>query len=253
MRLASTRFPSSTKPSLPRCSVLEKKAFDFAWTTAGEIAAAFAAGRVTALNVVELAFTRIRARDPLINSFTALTEERARLRAQALDDARARGEPAPPLAGVPFAVKNLFDIAGLPTLAGSKINRDAPPAGRDAALIERLEAAGAILVGGLNMGEYAYDFTGENVHDGPARNPHDLTRMTGGSSSGSAAAVAGGLVPLARLRHQRLDPRAVFALRPVRTEADLWTIEPRAHVSLRCKLRSCRAAGAQRSRPRDRL
>ncbi len=177
--------------------MLEKKAFDFAWTTAGEIAAAFAAGRVTALNVVESAFTRIRARDPLINSFTALTEERARLRAQALDDARARGEPAPPLAGVPFAVKNLFDIAGLPTLAGSKINRDAPPAGRDAALIERLEAAGAILVGGLNMGEYAYDFTGENVHDGPARNPHDLTRMTGGSSSGSAAAVAGGLVPLA--------------------------------------------------------
>ncbi|MGO9047395.1 MAG: AtzE family amidohydrolase [Xanthobacteraceae bacterium] len=177
--------------------MLEKKAFDFAWTTAGEIAAAFAAGRVTALNVVESAFTRIRARDPLINSFTALTEERARLRAQALDDARARSEPAPPLAGVPFAVKNLFDIAGLPTLAGSKINRDAPPAGRDATLIERLEAAGAILVGALNMGEYAYDFTGENVHDGPARNPHDLTRMTGGSSSGSAAAVAGGLVPLA--------------------------------------------------------
>ncbi|MGO9630269.1 MAG: AtzE family amidohydrolase [Xanthobacteraceae bacterium] len=177
--------------------MLEKKAFDFAWTTAGEIAAAFAAGRVTALNVVESAFTRIRARDPLINSFTALTEERARLRAQALDDARARGEPAPPLAGVPFAVKNLFDVAGLPTLAGSKINRDAPPAGRDATLIERLEAAGAILVGALNMGEYAYDFTGENVHDGPARNPHDLTRMTGGSSSGSAAAVAGGLVPLA--------------------------------------------------------
>ena len=68
---------------------------------------------------------------------------------------------------------------------------------RDATLIERLEAAGAVLVGALNMGEYAYDFTGENVHDGPSRNPHDLERMTGGSSSGSAAAVAGGLVPLA--------------------------------------------------------
>ena len=81
-------------------------------------------------------------------------------------EARARGERSPPLAGVPFAVKNLFDIAGLPTLAGSKINRDAPPAARDATLIERLEAAGAILVGALNMGEYAYDFTGENVHDG---------------------------------------------------------------------------------------
>src|SRR5207237_6270679 len=83
------------------------------------------------------------------------------------------------------------------TLAGSKINRDRPPAARDAPLIERLEAAGAVLVGALNMGEYAYDFTGENIHDGPSRNPHDLSRVTGGSSGGSGAAVAGRLVPLA--------------------------------------------------------
>ncbi|MET0921567.1 MAG: AtzE family amidohydrolase, partial [Xanthobacteraceae bacterium] len=102
-----------------------------------------------------------------------------------------------PLAGVPFAVKNLFDIAGLPTLAGSKINRDAAPANRDATLIERLEAAGAVLIGALNMGEYAYDFTGENMHDGPSRNPHATDRMTGGSSGGSGAAAAGGLVPIA--------------------------------------------------------
>ena len=106
-------------------------------------------------------------------------------------------KPLGPLAGVPFAVKNLFDVAGLPTLAGSKINRSRAPATRDAALIERLEAAGAILVGALNMGEYAYDFTGENMHDGPSRNPHDTSRMTGGSSGGSGGAVAGGLVPLA--------------------------------------------------------
>ena len=85
----------------------------------------------------------------------------------------------------------------MPTLAGSKINRDRPPAPRDATLIERLDAAGAVLVGALNMGEYAYDFTGENIHDGPSRNPHDLARMTGGSSGGSGAAVAGALVPLA--------------------------------------------------------
>jgi aspartyl-tRNA(Asn)/glutamyl-tRNA(Gln) amidotransferase subunit A len=71
------------------------------------------------------------------------------------------------------------------------------PASADATLIARLEAAGAVLVGGLNMGEYAYDFTGENAHDGPSRNPHDLAHMTGGSSGGSGAAVAGGLVPLA--------------------------------------------------------
>jgi aspartyl-tRNA(Asn)/glutamyl-tRNA(Gln) amidotransferase subunit A len=98
---------------------------------------------------------------------------------------------------VPFAVKNLFDVRGLATRAGSKINRELAPASRDATLIERLEAAGAVLVGALNMGEYAYDFTGENVHDGPSRNPHDPTRMTGGSSGGSGGAVGGGLVPIA--------------------------------------------------------
>ena len=176
--------------------MLETAAGDFAWSTSADIAAAVAAGRTSVSKIIEAALARIRARDPLINSFTAVTEQRARLRAQALDQARERGERLPVLAGVPFAVKNLFDIAGMPTLAGAKINRDAPPATRDATLIERLEAAGAILVGALNMGEYAYDFTGENFHDGPVYNPHDRARMAGGSSSGSAAAVAGGLVPL---------------------------------------------------------
>jgi AtzE family amidohydrolase len=177
--------------------MLETAAGDFAWGSAADIAAAVTAGRVSATHIVEATLARIRARDPLLNSFTAVTEQRTLARAQALDDARARGEPLPALAGVPFAVKNLFDVAGLPTLAGSKINRDLPPAPRDAALIERLEAAGAILVGALNMGEYAYDFTGENIHDGPSRNPHDLDRMSGGSSGGSGSAVGGGLVPLA--------------------------------------------------------
>ncbi len=177
--------------------MLEAPPLDFTWSMAADIVAAVGAGRSSASSIVEATLARIRAGDPLINSFTALTEQRALLRAQALDDARRRGERLPPLAGVPFAVKNLFDVAGLPTLAGSKINRDALPANRDARVIARLEAAGAVLIGALNMGEYAYDFTGESVHDGPARNPHDLSRMAGGSSSGSAAAVAGGLVPLA--------------------------------------------------------
>jgi len=175
----------------------ETEASDAAWSTAADIAAAVAAGRTTAESVVAETFARIRARDPLLNAFTAVTEERASARARALDQARARRETLPPLAGVPFAVKNLFDVAGLATLAGAKINRDAPPANADATVIRRLEAAGAILVGALNMGEYAYDFTGENIHDGPSHNPHDLKRMTGGSSGGSAAAAAGGLVPLA--------------------------------------------------------
>ena len=180
-----------------RCSVLETTTRDFTWNTAGEIAAAVVAGRASALSILEATLARIRSCDPLLNSFTAITEQRALVRAQANDDALARGEPALPLAGVPFAVKNLFDIAGLATIAGSKINRDAKPAARDATLIERLETAGAILIGALNMGEYAYDFTGENAHDGPSRNPHDLNRMSGGSSGGSAAAVASGLVPFA--------------------------------------------------------
>jgi aspartyl-tRNA(Asn)/glutamyl-tRNA(Gln) amidotransferase subunit A len=167
------------------------------WFSASGIAAAVAAGRTTAEAVVETVLDRIAARDPALNAFTAVTRERASAKARALDKAHASGLTPGPLAGVPFAVKNLFDVAGLPTLAGSKINRDRPPASVDATLIQRLEAAGAVLVGALNMGEYAYDFTGENVHDAPSRNPHDTDHMTGGSSGGSGGAVAGGLVPIA--------------------------------------------------------
>lgn len=162
-----------------------------------EIAAAVARGEVGARDVVEDALAVIKSRDRALNAFTDVTAERARVRADALDSDRAAGKPVGPLAGVPFAVKNLFDVAGLSTRAGSKINRDLPPARHDQPLIEKLEAAGAILVGALNMGEYAYDFTGENAHDGASRNPHDVTRMSGGSSGGSGSAVAGGLVPLA--------------------------------------------------------
>ena len=156
-----------------------------AWASADKIASAVAAGRTSAAAVVEAALERIAARDKALNAFTAITRERARAKARAVDRALAEGKPAGPLAGVPFAVKNLFDVAGLPTLAGSKINRDRPSATRDATLIQRLEASGAVLVGALNMGEYAYDFTGENVHDGPSRNPHDIAHMTGDSSGGS--------------------------------------------------------------------
>ena len=164
--------------------------------TASEIAAAVSAGQIKARSVVEAALARIDAIDPKVNAFTDVTAERALARADAIDADIAAGQPVGALAGVPFAVKNLFDIAGLPTRAGSRINRELAPATRDAALVRKLEEAGAILVGGLNMGEYAYDFTGENAHDGPSRNPHDTLHMTGGSSGGSGAAVAAGLVPL---------------------------------------------------------
>ncbi|HKY87586.1 MAG TPA: AtzE family amidohydrolase [Pseudorhodoplanes sp.] len=166
---------------------------DYSWSTATAIANAVAKGETTASAVVEQSLAVIAARDKTLNAFTDVTRDRALARAKAVDASKDKG----PLAGVPFAVKNLFDVNGLPTRAGSKINRDLPPSQRDQPLIERLEAAGAILVGALNMGEYAYDFTGENVHDGPSRNPHDLSRMSGGSSGGSGSAVGGGLVPLA--------------------------------------------------------
>jgi AtzE family amidohydrolase len=172
-------------------------AIDLDGLSASEIASRVADRKISALSVTESALARIAKHDPVLNSFTDITANRARAKARAVDAAIAAGQNAGPLAGVPFAVKNLFDVQGLSTRAGSKINRDLKPSPRDATLIERMDAAGAVLVGALNMGEYAYDFTGENVHDGPSRNPHDVTRMTGGSSGGSGAAVGGGLVPLA--------------------------------------------------------
>ena len=159
------------------------------WPSAASLAADVAAGRVSATEIVRDTLARIARHDGVLGAFTDVLAERAL--------ARAATNPTGPLAGVPFAVKNLFDVAGLATRAGSRINRTRAPATQDGPLIARLEAAGAILVGALNMGEYAYDFTGENSHDGPSRNPHDPTRMSGGSSGGSGAAVAGGLVPLA--------------------------------------------------------
>jgi len=165
--------------------------------TAWEIAAAVRNGAASAREVTQAALDRVAARNAALGAFTDLTAARALARAEAIDAARARGEKLGPLVGAPFAAKNLFDIAGLATRAGSKINRERAPARADATLIGRLERAGAVLIGALNMGEYAYDLTGQNAHDGPSRNPHDLEHMTGGSSGGSGGAVAGGLTPIA--------------------------------------------------------
>src|SRR5882762_4387361 len=161
-----------TKPSppvsLPPDTAMTANLDDLSAT---EIAQAVASRKMSAAAATEAALVRIAKHDPVLNSFTDVTAERARAKAKAIDAAIAAGKNPGPLAGVPFAVKNLFDVQGLPTRAGSKINRDLQPSPRDATLIERMEAAGAVLVGALNMGEYAYDFTGENVRDGPSRNP----------------------------------------------------------------------------------
>jgi AtzE family amidohydrolase len=160
-------------------------------------AAAVRSGIASAVEITEAALAHIEARNPALNAFTAVTAERALAEAKAVDRSRALGQPLGPLAGAPFAVKNLFDIAGLVTLAGSKIDAERPPAASDAFILRRLTDAGAILVGALNMDEYAYGFTTENTHYGAVHNPHDHAHVAGGSSGGSGAAVAGGLVPIA--------------------------------------------------------
>lgn len=164
--------------------------------TAINLAHSVRSGALSASTLVHETLADIQARDATFNSFTATTAQRAQSKALAIDQAVAAGTDVGPLAGVPIAVKNLFDLQGVTTLAGSKVRADDPPAQQDAVLIQRLEAAGAVVVGALNMDEHAYGFTTENTHYGPCRNPHDPSRIAGGSSGGSGAAVAAGLVPL---------------------------------------------------------
>ena len=167
---------------------------------AAAMAEAVRAGDCSVTALVQASLARIASTEARVNAFTDVTARRALERAASLDARLTQGHADPvqslPLLGVPFAVKNLFDVSGLKTLAGSKIERDSAPASRDALLVERMEAAGAVLVGALNMDEYAYGFTTENTHEGPTHNPHDLARVAGGSSGGSAAAVAAGQVPI---------------------------------------------------------
>jgi AtzE family amidohydrolase len=163
---------------------------------ATRVAALIRARDISAVEVARAAIARIRARDRAVNAFTEITEARALRDAAAVDAKIAAGADPGPLAGVPFAAKNIFDIEGVVTLAGSIIERRNAPASADAFCVARMRAAGAVCVGALNMDEYAYGFTTENAHYGPCRNPHDTARIAGGSSGGSGAAVAAGLVPI---------------------------------------------------------
>ena len=160
------------------------------------LAGAVKARQVSATDILEAHIARIDALDPQLNCFTDRTFARARNEAARVDRRIARGDDPGPLAGVPIAVKNLVDVQGLPTRAGSKIRRDAAPATADAPVLARLVEAGAVLLGALNMDEFAFGFVTENSHDGDTHNPHDLTRSAGGSSGGSAAAVAAGLAAI---------------------------------------------------------
>ncbi|MEM8779828.1 MAG: AtzE family amidohydrolase, partial [Cyanobacteria bacterium P01_G01_bin.49] len=150
---------------------------------------------ITAMSVIEQTLSQIKQKNPTLNCFTTVLKKAALKQAQHIDFEITQGNKSGILTGVPFAVKNLFNIAGITTLAGSKINAESPPARQDATAIKKLKQAGAILVGALNMDEYAYGFVTENSHYGATPNPYDLTKIAGGSSGGSAAAVAANLVP----------------------------------------------------------
>ncbi len=164
--------------------------------SAADIARQIAEGTRSAAAVLAECKALIEARDPALNCFTAKTFQRAAREAAAIDALYAAGKALPPLAGVPYAVKNLFDVEGMVTLAGAKINAGNAAAAGDATIVARMSRAGAVLVGALNMEELAYGFLTENHHYGITRNPHDRSRGAGGSSGGSAAAVGAGMLPI---------------------------------------------------------
>ncbi len=159
------------------------------------IAAAVRSRQIRAIDVVEDCLARLETSGRDLVAVTRLLSERARYQAMAVDAIISDGGDPGPLAGVPYGVKDLFDVEGLPTTAGSGLYADAAPAASDAEAIVRLRAAGAILVATLNMDEFAYGFATINARHGTTRNPHDLDRLAGGSSGGSAALVAAELLP----------------------------------------------------------
>jgi len=162
-----------------------------------QIAERVRSGQESATAIVERTLAALPQADAGLNAVTRLLPERALHEAALVDDIVAAGGDPGPLAGVPYGVKDLFDVEGLPTTAGSLLYADAPPAPADADAVVRLREAGAILVATLNMDEFAYGFATVNATHGTTRNPHDRTRLAGGSSGGCAAAVAAGALPFA--------------------------------------------------------
>jgi aspartyl-tRNA(Asn)/glutamyl-tRNA(Gln) amidotransferase subunit A len=157
-----------------------------------------AEGRTTSRALIEEALARIA--DPAGEggrSFLRVYAETARAAAEAQDRLRAAGYVASPLAGLPVSIKDLFDVAGERTLAGSKALDDAPPALGDAPVVARLRAAGAVLIGRTNMTEFAFSGVGINPHYGTPGNPYDRKRIPGGSSSGAAVSVTDGFAAVA--------------------------------------------------------
>ncbi|PWV83045.1 Asp-tRNA(Asn)/Glu-tRNA(Gln) amidotransferase subunit GatA [Halomonas sp. A11-A] len=163
--------------------------------TLSELAAALTAGEFTSRELTEHQLARIARLDGELNSFITVTAEQALAAAEAADAARARGQ-AGPLTGLPLAIKDLFCTEGVLTTAGSRMlaNFVSP---YDATVVEKLKAAGTVSLGKVNLDEFAMGSSNENSAFGPVKNPWDTSAVPGGSSGGSAAAVAAGLVPAA--------------------------------------------------------
>ncbi|MGE3275285.1 MAG: Asp-tRNA(Asn)/Glu-tRNA(Gln) amidotransferase subunit GatA [Vicinamibacterales bacterium] len=164
--------------------------------TAGELARQIAEGAVRAAEAVDATLTRITAQDAELHAFQHVAAETARARAEALDARRAAGEPLGPLHGVPVAIKDNLCTRGLPTTAASRILEGFVPP-YDATTVARLEAAGAVVIGKTNLDEFAMGSSTENSAFGGSRNPWATDRAPGGSSGGSAVAVAARMAPLA--------------------------------------------------------
>ncbi|HEX3684767.1 MAG TPA: amidase [Bryobacteraceae bacterium] len=162
--------------------------------TIRELGGLLRARKISCAELIDQTFAAIRQRETF-NSFITLTEESARAQAVELDRDFSSGRDRGPLHGIPIAHKDLFCTRGIPTTAGSLVFRDFIP-DRDATVVERLRAAGAISVGKTNLHELAYGITSKNPHYGFVLNPRDITRVAGGSSGGSAALVAGNFLPL---------------------------------------------------------
>jgi len=164
--------------------------------TIGEIGAALRGKKLSARELTEETLRRVADANPRLNAFLTVTEAEARVRAAAVDDDLARGIDRGPLQGIPIAHKDNIFTRGVRTTSGSKIFADFVPE-YDAAIVSQFNDAGAVMIGKTGLHEFAYGVTSNNPHFGAVRNPWDLERIPGGSSGGSAAAVAAGLIPLA--------------------------------------------------------